>query len=38
MGKDKGGAAAFAKKWEADLEQAKRNAIEDEEAKPAQPQ
>ena len=34
MGKDKGGAKAFMKKWEADQEQARRNAIEDEEVMP----
>lgn len=37
LGKDKGGAEGFKKKWEADLEQARRNAIEDEEAMPEPP-
>ncbi len=31
LGKDKGGAEQFTKKWHADQEQARRNAIEDEE-------
>ncbi|HKE48651.1 MAG TPA: DUF6498-containing protein [Rhodanobacteraceae bacterium] len=34
IGKDKGGAKAFMKKYEADLEKARRNAIEDEEVMP----
>lgn len=38
LGKDKGGGAEeFAKKWHADQEQARRNAIEDEEVMPAAP-
>ena len=37
LGKDKGGADGFAKKWQADQEQARRNAIEDEEVMPAPP-
>jgi hypothetical protein len=34
MGKDKGGAEAFKKKWQHDLEEARRNAVEDEETMP----
>jgi hypothetical protein len=34
VGKDKGGAAAFEKKWKADQEKARRDAIEDEEVMP----
>lgn len=37
FGKDKGGAEKFAKKWQADQEQARRNAIEDEEVMPNPP-
>ena len=37
LGKDKGGAADFAKKWHADQEQARRNAIEDEQVMPNPP-
>lgn len=37
LGKDKGGGEEFAKKWHADQEQARRNAIEDEEVMPARP-
>jgi hypothetical protein len=34
LGKDKGGAKGFVKKWRADVEQAKHNATEDEESMP----
>jgi len=37
VGKDKGGAAGFKKKWQADLDQAQRNATDDEESMPAPP-
>jgi hypothetical protein len=37
LGKDKGGAQEFARKWHADQEQAHRNAIEDEEVMPNPP-